>query len=186
MDKAQLRKKALEQRKGLSEAEAASYSLKLLEGFKTLNLSFVKSIHLFLPILERKEPDTFLIIDWLTVNYPTIEIIVPSSEFATNLMKHHTYPGRENLALNAYNIPEPQNEPLSKVNPDLVIVPLLAFDENGNRVGYGKGFYDRFLQSINAEKIGLSFFAPVSEISDVNLYDVKLDKCITPDGIFVF
>ena len=70
--------------------------------------------------------------------------------------------------------------------PDLVIVPLLAFDKKGYRVGYGKGFYDRFLQNSKTLKIGLSFFAPTEEIIDVHLNDVRLDKCITPAGIIEF
>ncbi|MNY75556.1 5-formyltetrahydrofolate cyclo-ligase family protein [compost metagenome] len=63
---------------------------------------------------------------------------------------------------------------------------MLAFDRNGYRVGYGKGFYDRFLQKINTRKIGLSMFEPVDCITDVNEHDVKMDLCITPDRIYFF
>ena len=67
--------------------------------------------------------------------------------------------------------------------PDMVLVPLLAFDKKGYRVGYGKGFYDRFLQNIETQKIGLSLFEVIDEINDVHLNDIRLDKCITPNGI---
>jgi len=71
--------------------------------------------------------------------------------------------------------------------PDLVILPLLAYDYQGNRVGYGKGYYDRFLAQIpNIPKIGLSFFKPVEQISDIQIWDVTLDYCITPETIYSF
>jgi 5-formyltetrahydrofolate cyclo-ligase len=69
---------------------------------------------------------------------------------------------------------------------DAIIVPLLCFDARGFRVGYGKGFYDKFLSECRTDclKIGFSYFAPVAEISDAQDFDVKLDYCITPEEIF--
>jgi 5-formyltetrahydrofolate cyclo-ligase len=71
---------------------------------------------------------------------------------------------------------------------DLVFIPLLACDLQGNRVGYGKGFYDRFLSKCryDVKKIGLSFFDPVDKIEDVNVFDIPLDECITPKKTWVF
>lgn len=71
---------------------------------------------------------------------------------------------------------------------DWVIVPLLAFDKRGFRVGYGKGYYDRFLKDCRSDviKIGFSYFDPVENIEDVNRYDVPLDFCITHDKIYFF
>ena len=76
--------------------------------------------------------------------------------------------------------------PVSKI--EVVFVPLLAYDQNGNRVGYGKGFYDKFLSKCNPEtiKIGLSFFEPEETIEDISVTDIKLDFCITPNGIISF
>jgi 5-formyltetrahydrofolate cyclo-ligase len=67
-------------------------------------------------------------------------------------------------------------------------VPLLAYDKHGNRVGYGKGFYDNFLSKCKPEtiKIGLSFFPPEDKIDDVSENDVNLDFCVTPEGIISF
>lgn len=90
---------------------------------------------------------------------------------------------------NQWNIPEPQfGEITAAEKIDLVIVPLLAFDLKGNRVGYGKGYYDRFLKQCrpDCKKVGLSFFEPVQKIIDVDDYDVKLTQCITPEKSFVF
>lgn len=186
MFKAQIRKQALQQRNSLTESDCVILSQKLLEGFKTLDFSKIKSVHVFLPIVVKKEPNTFLMIDWLLRYHPDIEIIVPKADFESHGMSHHTYLGKEDLILNAYQIPEPKAAKLTSTKPDMVLIPLLAFDRRGYRVGYGKGFYDRFLQNLQTQKIGLSFFDAVTEINDVHLNDVRLDKCITPKRIEEF
>ena len=69
-----------------------------------------------------------------------------------------------------------------------MFVPLLAFDTKGNRIGYGKGFYDRFLADCKPEtiKIGLSFFEAEKDFNDVSKDDVQLDYCVTPEELFQF
>ena len=71
---------------------------------------------------------------------------------------------------------------------DLVLVPLLAFDQEGYRVGYGKGYYDKFLSQCREDviKIGLSFFEPVDAISDINQFDMSLNYCVTPQQVYDF
>ncbi|MDP2160837.1 MAG: 5-formyltetrahydrofolate cyclo-ligase, partial [Flavobacterium sp.] len=90
---------------------------------------------------------------------------------------------------NDYGIPEPVDGlevPVAKI--DVVFVPLLAYDKNGHRVGYGKGFYDRFLSECKPTtiKIGLSFFEPEDLIEDVFESDIQLNYCITPQTIYIF
>lgn len=186
MLKSDLRKQALNERKLLTDDQFGVASKKLLDRFKTLDFSEINSIHVFLPIVAKKEPDTFLIIDWLQYQHPHIQIIVPKADFESNLMSHYIFNGKEDLKNNHYHIPEPQNALPFKGIPDMVLVPLLAFDKKGYRVGYGKGFYDRFLQNIETKKIGLSLFEAVDEIADVHLNDIRLDQCITPDRIINF
>lgn len=186
MLKAELRKQALAQRNALSEADLAELNKKLLERFKILDFSKINSIHIFLPILRHKEPNTFLMIDWLLATHPAIKVIVPKADFESSLMSHFHYKSQDDLALNSYGIPEPQSAEMFEGVPDMVIVPLLAFDKAGYRVGYGKGFYDRFLENIQTQKIGLSFFDAVEQINDVHLNDIRLDKCITPNRIIDF
>ena len=186
INKSTLRKEALIKRKALSEQEFDTMNNKLLNQFKTLDFTNVNSIHIFLPIVAKREPNTFFLIDWLRQEHPEITIVVPKADFDTNEMSQHIYSSKEYLRPNGYQILEPINdEPFLGV-PDMVIIPLLAFDRKGYRVGYGKGFYDRFLENITTEKIGLSFFEPTEEIIDVHLNDIKLDKCITPNGIVDF
>ncbi|MBC7615799.1 MAG: 5-formyltetrahydrofolate cyclo-ligase [Pedobacter sp.] len=186
MFKVQVRKQALQQRNFLTSNDYVLLNHKLLEGFKTLDFSKISSIHVFLPILANKEPNTFLLIDWLQENYPQIEIIVPKADFESSLMRSYRYFSKADLVLNSYHIPEPKNSQETTTIPDVVLVPLLAFDLKGHRVGYGMGFYDRFLQNTTAQKIGLSFFDAVTEINDVHLNDIRLDKCITPSGTIDF
>lgn len=71
---------------------------------------------------------------------------------------------------------------------DMVLVPLLAFDKMGNRVGYGKGFYDRFLAEckISCKRIGISFFDPIEKIEEVDGNDISLTDCLTPSQLFNF
>ncbi|WP_276091335.1 5-formyltetrahydrofolate cyclo-ligase [Pedobacter sp. JY14-1] len=186
MTKAELRKQSLRARKALSEHQAEVYSKMLLEQFKRLNFEGVRAVHLFLPILEQREPDTFLFIEWLEREWPEVKVIVPRADFDTALMTHHVYRGREELVKNLYNILEPPAREWHTGDIDVVLVPLLAFDLRGYRVGYGKGFYDRFLGAMQTRKVGLSFFGPVELIDDVHQDDVRLDICITPERIYEF
>lgn len=174
------------QRRALTQDEVEGYSRNLLEQFVLLDFSGVRCIHVFLPIAEKKEPDTFLLIDWLVAEHPEIRIVVPRADFDTALMSSHVYVGREDLQENLYRILEPQKGELHTGEVDLVLVPLLAFDLRGYRVGYGKGFYDRFLEPVSTRKIGVSFFGPVELIEDVHENDIRLDACLTPEGLIYF
>ena len=115
------------------------------------------------------------------------EIIISKSDFNTREMTHYLLTDNTKIKKNQYNIPEPIDGlevPTHKI--DVVFVPLLAFDKKGHRVGYGKGFYDKFLTDCKPKtiKIGLSFFEPEEKIEDVFENDVKLDYCITPKSIY--
>lgn len=186
MTKAELRKLAIIQRKRLSDEQIEAYSRQLLGHFTLLDFSAIKTIHVFLPIAEKKEPDTFLFIDWMATHHPEIRIIVPKADFDTALMHNYVYRGKEGLIRNLYNILEPEKGELHTGDVDLVLVPMLGFDLRGYRVGYGKGFYDRFLQGIETLKVGLSFFDPVERIANVNAHDIPLDLCITPNRVVTF
>jgi 5-formyltetrahydrofolate cyclo-ligase len=187
MFKSAIRKEALQFRKSLTDAAFDQLNQQLLTQFKKLDLSAVKILHIFLPIAEKREPDTFLIISWLQEQHPQIKILVPRADFDNLLMTHHEYIGVHDLQKNLFNILEPQQGKLYNGHIDLAIIPLLGFDLKGNRVGYGKGFYDRFLTAFKVvQKIGLSLTPPIPAISDANVHDVLLDACITPDRIFKF
>lgn len=186
MNKAEIRKQAMARRMALSLEEVIGLSEKLLLQFAALSFEHIHTIHLFLPIQEKNEPDTFMLARWLREHHPQIRIIVPKADFTTSLMTHHPYKGEEELQKSLFNILEPilDEEYTGKI--DMVIVPLLAFDSRGYRVGYGKGFYDRFLEGHEALKVGLSLFENVDTITDTHVNDVRLDLCLTPEKTVYF
>jgi len=186
MKKSALRKQANLLRAQLDAKAIQSLSNQLLTQFSRLNFNGVKVLHIFLPIQEKNEPDTFLPIKWLRAHHPDIKIIVPKSDLSTFLMTHHVLGDHKELQKNAFNILEPKQGEEHKGDIDLVILPLLAFDSRGYRAGYGKGFYDRFLQGMDTLKVGLSLFDVSENIEDVNEHDLKLDLCITPGKLYDF
>jgi 5-formyltetrahydrofolate cyclo-ligase len=93
------------------------------------------------------------------------------------------------LETNFWGIPEPiSGDEVFSEDFDFVIVPLLAYDTKGNRVGYGKGIYDRFLAqcSIDCQFIGVSYFEPEFEIIETIDADISLDMVVTPNNIHRF
>ncbi|AWA29145.1 5-formyltetrahydrofolate cyclo-ligase [Flavobacterium magnum] len=143
--------------------------------------------HVFLPMASHNEPDTEPILHLLAGRDK--DIVVSRSDFTTGEMTHFLLTDNTRFRINGYGIPEPVDG--IEVQPekiDVVFVPLLAFDASGNRVGYGKGFYDRFLSGCRPEtiKIGLSFFEAAGPWDDVFESDVKLDYCVTPERIYHF
>jgi 5-formyltetrahydrofolate cyclo-ligase len=90
---------------------------------------------------------------------------------------------------NNYGLTEPNNGSIIEpANIDLVFVPLLVCDMKGHRVGYGKGFYDKYLAQCRKDviKIGFTYFEPVEKIKDTNAFDVPLNYCITPEQVYEF
>ena len=100
-------------------------------------------------------------------------------------MNFFEWTSKDPLTINKYGIPEPISYTLRY--PDVILVPLLAFDKNLNRVGYGGGFYDRYIQKIKDKKklllIGLAYsFQRVKKIP-TNKYDMKLDFIVTEKNV---
>lgn len=186
MTKAELRKIFTAKRNKLSQFDYDRLNHALLEQFKQLDLNGIKCIHLFLPIHQRKEPDTFLLRDWLTAQHPHIQRVFPKADFADSTLQNYIDDEQLHLAVNAFGIPEPiEGNTVDQLQVDLVLVPLLAFDRQGYRLGYGKGFYDRFMAQCKPSTrfVGLSFFEPVEAIHNVNQFDQKIQECVLPQGI---
>lgn len=185
--KSELRKKYKALRKSLTPDTIETQSLAIANRLLQLNIWSHTYYHLFLPITEQNEVDTEFILQILAGKDK--ETVISKSDFTTGEMVHYLLTDNTKIRKNEYNIPEPVDGievPSSKI--DVVFVPLLAFDVNGHRVGYGKGFYDRFLSGCKKDviKIGLSFFEAEETISDVFESDIALDYCITPDKIYSF
>ncbi|MEZ5427414.1 MAG: 5-formyltetrahydrofolate cyclo-ligase [Pyrinomonadaceae bacterium] len=190
MTKNELRKIYLERKKDLSDEERTGKSLQIAEHFfRHCNLENVRFLHVFLSIGSAGEVDTAPIIERLWREFPQIRTVVPRIDRETGLLESVEYDADSNLLINYWGIREPAgNKVVENEEIDLVIVPLLCVDRRGHRVGYGKGFYDKFLAGCRADclKTGVSFFPPIDEISDVHGGDVPLDFAITPEGVVKF
>ena len=187
MTKKELRIKYKALRNSLSENDIEEKSLAIANKIISLPIWEKNYFHIFLPIVEQKEIDTEFILHILSGKDK--EVLVSKSDFDTRKMTHFLLTDNTRIKKNEYNIPEPVDGievPSNKI--EVVFVPLLAFDKNGHRVGYGKGFYDQFLSECNADvlKIGLSLFEAEDDILDVFENDVKLDLCITPQETYFF
>jgi 5-formyltetrahydrofolate cyclo-ligase len=185
--KSEIRKKYKSLRKSLSESEIDNRSLAISNELLKLSIWGKSFYHIFLTIEEQKEVNTEYILNILSGKDKNI--VISRSNFEDYSMSHFLLSDSTKLKKNKYNIPEPIDGieiSISKI--DVVFVPLLAFDINGNRVGYGKGFYDRFLEACKSDtiKIGLSFFEAETESIDTSRNDIKLDYGITPAKIYKF
>ncbi|WP_222982125.1 5-formyltetrahydrofolate cyclo-ligase [Flagellimonas meishanensis] len=187
MLKHELRKKYLKLRKELSDSFVSDASLKIANLVRQIPIWDFFYFHIFLSIEENKEVDTLPLITLL--QGMDKNLVIPKVKGA-NSMEHFLLTDSTVLKKNNWHIPEPIDGipvPVDKI--DVVFVPLLTVDTHGNRVGYGKGFYDNFLQQcrIDTLKIGLSLFELEEEpITDSHENDVPLDYCITPSGIRQF
>ncbi|MCJ7466399.1 MAG: 5-formyltetrahydrofolate cyclo-ligase [Maribacter sp.] len=142
--------------------------------------------HIFLPILEKHEVDTSFILSILQGKDKNIVLPKVGSH---GQLKHFLLTDNTRLQKNVWGVPEPTDGiEISPKKLDVVFVPLLAFDKKGHRVGYGKGFYDRFLSQCRKEvlKVGISLFEPEQEITDISKTDISLDHCVTPSYIYSF
>lgn len=181
MEKSVLRKFYKQKRKELSEKEIKELEKAIYKQVFEFDFSTVNTIHIFLPIEKQKEINTYPIINFLQEQHK--QLVISKSNFSNHTLEHFIFDKNTKLEINKYGIPEPVNA--TKINVkeiDLVFVPLLISDENNYRVGYGKGFYDRFLLECKKEvkTIGLNFFKPISKIKDINKYDIALNTVIYP------
>ncbi|HEX7367581.1 MAG TPA: 5-formyltetrahydrofolate cyclo-ligase [Pelobium sp.] len=190
MEKQILRRQAIQQRETLTKSEFWVLNDCLLQQLVKFDWSKVSTLHLFLPIVEKKEIDTFEFIHFFKNQHPAIQLIVPRCNFKTREMAAIKFdPETTVLVKNKQQIPEPLYG--AEINPkliDAVIIPLLKFDKQGHRVGYGAGFYDRFLEKCRPDvlKIGVSLFDPIEIILDTHHQDIRLTHCITPNQVFTF
>ena len=179
MIKAELRKLYLEKRKTLSNDEVLILSKKILENFiLQFNVIENQSVHVFLPIKKFNEIETKFLIEYFWNR--KVNVFVPKI-FKNKIISVKLTPETV-LKENSWGILEPISNENECSNFDFVITPLLYCDKKGNRIGYGKGFYDEFFRTINADakKIGVNYFPPIESIDDVSDFDVKLDYLVTP------
>lgn len=188
MKKAELRKKYLGMRMALPAQEIEKLEDLILINFQKLNIEIPVTILSYLPMADRNEYNPYLVEEYC--------------RFKTFDRQNLCYPLMMGDGLQAvrvdedfdvetaqFGVPQPVGGvPVDADNIGLVIVPLITFDQQGNRVGYGKGYYDRYFRHTPPDvlKIGFSFFDPVNKIGYVDANDIKLDHCVTPYDHYSF
>ena len=185
LSKIEAREKYRNLRKQLPESEILDMSLEIANNLLKFNIWELKTFHLFMTIDENREVDTKPIFDLLIGKGK--EIIIPKINTSTNTLDSYIFDEKTLFEISKLRIPEPNNGIVFNGKIDVVILPLLAYDLDGNRIGYGRGFYDNFLSKLESEplKIGISYFSPEKSI-ECNNHDINLDYCITPNKIFSF
>lgn len=189
MNKQELRKIYLQKRKQLTPPEMAELNAAIINNFASLNLTGIRFIHIFYPITGKHEFNSLLLVDWLKENHPEIELVLPKTILADFSLKNILWQSNTPLGMNQWGITEPESGiEIDSARIDMVLLPLLAYDKSGNRLGYGKGFYDRFLINCkpDVQKIGISYFEPEEIFEEIDAYDIPLNACVTPKRIWKF
>lgn len=189
MTKKELRKFYKEKRKALPTAEQSRLDDLLLIQFQQADIPFVETLFSYWPMEALKEPDTHLFADFLEFRNPELRVAYPRITADAETMESVLAEASTRFTQNDFGTYEPEaGEILPPEIIDIVFVPLLCFDRSGYRVGYGKGYYDRYLAACNPDciRVGFSYFEPVDEIPDKHEFDVPLSLCMTPQSIYVF
>ena len=184
--KAALREAYKARRRELNAEQREELSLDITNKCLELDIWKGRYYHIFLPIERQLEINTHHLLTVLQGKDRSV--VLSRSDMTSAGMRHILLEEHTRIKENAWGIPEPVAG--LEVEPqllDVVFVPLLAFDLHGNRVGYGKGFYDRFLGQCrsDAKFVGLSFFQAV-DLIDEDPLDIRLHYAVTPDKIYEF
>jgi 5-formyltetrahydrofolate cyclo-ligase len=189
MLKSELRKVYREKRLLLTATERMKMDDLLLIQFQKLSLDNLQVLLSYSSSDKHAEPNTYLFSTYLEHMIPGLQLCYPVTDFMTLTMKAVEVNDLTDFDITEFGIEEPVNG--IEIDPheiDVVFVPMLICDKAGFRVGFGKGFYDRFLSLCRADvlKVGFSYFEPVDAINDTHQFDIPLDFCITPEKVYQF
>ena len=182
MTKSELRRLYKQKRAALSDHDSEQFSVQIFNNFKERFNLHGKQISIFLPIKRLKEINTWHFLNGYEANYylPVVK---------TDKLVHIKYETQNQLEESEWGIPEPTyGQEASPHLFDAVLIPLLAYDYKGNRIGYGKGFYDSFIKDCreDCQLIGLSFFEPEPQKIEIIPSDIPIQYCVTPKKIHDF
>lgn len=185
MTKSELRKIYKQKRSKFSQLEIENSSLKILSNLKKMDIWDNSIYHIFVPIISLNELNTFPIIQHLFALNKTV--VVPKITDGKMISCKISPDVKWETGL--FDVPEPVHyQSMDDKKIDVVFVPMLICDKLGNRIGYGAGFYDRFLVNCKpmVKKIGLNLFPPIDSFEGLKNTDVPLDYCVTEEGILSF
>ncbi len=190
MKKKQLRKEFLARQMALSSGQRKLRNEKIEKLlFQTFDFSDFEFLHIFHSIEEMGEIKTSRIINTLWEECPNLKLVAPRVSKKRDRLENIQFDANSTFCVSEWGIPEPEGVDLIDDRLiDAVLVPLVCFDQLGERVGHGKGYYDKFLSNCRQDvlKIGLSYFRPIEKIDDIEDFDIRLDACVTPEKIFEF
>lgn len=189
MTKKELRKIYSEKRVPAAIADTHRMIAAMLEHFSSIPFPPLHYLLSFKASTAKLEVPVHFFEEFAREENRELVVCFPKADFTNKTME--AYEDNDNLTWETteYDIEQPRNgDMILPPQFDCVLVPLLAFDERGYRVGYGKGFYDRYLKRCKPGviKVGVSFFEADPVISDTNEYDVPLTYCVTPQHLYVF
>jgi 5-formyltetrahydrofolate cyclo-ligase len=188
--KRKLRQEFLNKRNSLSRDEIDSKSEKIERGLFSLP-EFVQAKIVMFYVSFRSEVETEkMITDALKLKKRVVVPVVEGEKIVASEIKNF----RKELARGSFGIREPKKEFIRRVEQkeiDLVVVPGVAFDKMGGRLGYGRGYYDRFLRTVSLRKghlhqcslVGLAFDLQIAGKIPLLKKDIRVDKIVTESGI---
>lgn len=189
MLKSELRKKYKDARAAIAEKDFLRGNDLLLINFQKIELPVLNVVHTYISSERHIEIETTPIIRFLEFRNPGLRVCVPKVSKNGVSMASVIVDDETLYELSTFGISQPiAGEKISPSLIDLVLVPLLAFDKSGYRVGFGKGFYDKFLHDCRSDviKVGLTFFEAEERIDDIREHDIPLDFCVTPKKVYSF
>ncbi len=186
-EKKRLRKTMKALRSALPKEDWQARSVLIVQNIKTLEkFHAAKVIHAFISDENRQEVNLIPLLEWIVSNQK--KLLVPVIEGRELISVELT--SFEHLTRQAFGVLEPRERAPSPFEReiDLVLVPLLAADKHGNRLGYGKGYYDRFFKRLspNTFKLGVAFEFQVLDEVPTTKSDVRLDAVMTEKGLIAF
>lgn len=189
MFKKEIRRIYKAKRLALHNTTCIMYDLQILEHIKSILPQKPITLLTYAPLEKWNEPDVSLITKYLEENELLAALAFPKITEDNSSFNAISVDQETDFSLHNFDINEPKNGAIMDPKAiDIALIPLLAFDTNGYRVGYGKGMYDKYLQHCSADivKIGISYFSPIEKITDSDTYDIPLDYCITPEKCYKF
>lgn len=189
MNKKVLRNLYKSKRAAIDPREKLKLDDLMLIRFQQLYFEEVRVLMTYWPMPHVAEPNMHLFTGYLRHAIPSVQVAYPVIDPQTETMQAFLIDEDTTYTTNAWGITEPKNgHPIYPDEIDLVFVPLLIFDKSGQRVGFGKGYYDKFLAVCREDviTIGFSYFDPVENITDADAFDVPLNYCITPNTVYEF
>lgn len=189
-DKSAIRASLIAGRRALDPEDAASMSRRAAEeALRLPQLAGARAVHLYLPIGGMREADTAPLAEGLSAL--GIRICVPLI-VGDGIVSVAYRPGMDFKA-SRFGSPEPTGTsvPADESLVDAVVLPLVGVDRSGNRLGYGKGFYDRFLSRLRAQglspwRIGLGFSMQLCPDIPGDPWDQPLDFFVSEEGVMRF